>query len=82
MAERAYPGLALYHQGMDLVAVVSTGEDVWKLRVTGQLRNLTWSNVGIRWEPFDEERVNDKKGGLEVCVRISKQILVPLAFSR
>ena len=31
----AYPGVALYHQGMDLVAVVSTGVDVWKLQVNG-----------------------------------------------
>ncbi len=30
--ERAYPGLAIYHQGMDLIAVVSTGDDVWRLR--------------------------------------------------
>ena len=29
----AYPGVSLYHEGMDLVAVVSTGDDVWKLQV-------------------------------------------------
>ena len=28
-----YPGVAIYHQGMDLVAVVSTDEDVWQLKV-------------------------------------------------
>ncbi len=55
MSDVSYPGLALYHQGMDLVAVVSTGEDVWRLRVTGPLKNQTWNNIGIRWEPFDEE---------------------------
>ena len=27
------PGVSLYHEGMDLVAVVSTGDDVWKLQV-------------------------------------------------
>ena len=29
---QAWPGFALYHQGMDLVAVVSTGDRVWELR--------------------------------------------------
>ena len=28
-----YPGISLYHDGMDLVAIVSTGDDVWKLQV-------------------------------------------------
>ena len=28
-----YPGVALYHDGMDLVAIVSTEDDVWKLQV-------------------------------------------------
>ena len=42
---------------MDLVAVVSTDRDVWQLKVRGQLMNETWSNIGIRWEPYDESRV-------------------------
>ena len=49
--KKAYPGMALYHQGMNLVAVVSTGDDVWSLSVTGQLLNETWANIGVTWEP-------------------------------
>ena len=49
-----YPGIGIYHQGMDLIAVVSTDEDVWELRVRGQLMNETWSNIGIRWAPFTD----------------------------
>ena len=30
---RSVPGMAIYHLGLDLVAVVSTGEDVWELKV-------------------------------------------------
>ena len=45
--KKAYPGMALYHQGMNLVAVVSTGDDVWSLSVTGQLLNETWANIGV-----------------------------------
>ena len=40
---------------MDLIAVVSTDEDVWELRVRGQLVNETWSNIGIRWAPYVED---------------------------
>ena len=43
---------------MDLVAVVSTDQDVWQLKVRGQLMNESWSNIGIRWEPYDESRVS------------------------
>ena len=50
---KLYPGVAIYHQGMDLVAVVSTDEDVWQLKVRGQLVNETWSNIGIRWSRTD-----------------------------
>ena len=41
-----YPGMAIYHQGMDLIAVVATDNDVWQLSVRGQLVNETWSNIG------------------------------------
>ena len=41
-----YPGMAIYHQGMDLIAVVATDNDVWQLNVRGQLVNETWSNIG------------------------------------
>ena len=42
----AYPGLSLYHEGMDIVALVSTGEDVWRLQVRGPTDNETWVNYG------------------------------------
>ena len=44
----AYPGLSLYHEGMDIVALVSTGEDVWRLQVRGPTDNETWVNYGIK----------------------------------
>ena len=72
--ERSYPGLAIYHQGMDLIAVVSTGDDVWQLRVTGQLMNETWSNIGVRWEPNNVNATTDIEewGGLEMYVNAEK----------
>ena len=30
---KSVPGFSIYHFGLDLVAVVSTGEDVWELKV-------------------------------------------------
>ncbi len=65
---KAYPGMAVYHQGMNLVAVVSTGDDVWSLSVTGQLMNETWANIGVTWEPHksDPKLDWDKRGGLTV----------------
>ena len=62
---RAFPGVSLYHQGMDLVAVVSTGEDVWRLRVRGPVGNDTWTNVGIRWRRPDDGG-GDGDWGIEV----------------
>jgi hypothetical protein len=63
--DTAYPGVAVYHEGMDLIAVVSTDEDVWSLRVRGQLMNKTWSNIGVRWEPHNIKGIG-AYGGLEV----------------
>lgn len=64
--DRSYPGFSLYHEGMDLVAVVSTGDDVWKLQVTGQLVNDTWQNIGIVWEPYYVTPEGKDEGGLQV----------------
>ena len=64
VGDKSYPGVALYHEGINLVAVVSTGDDVWHLNVTGQLINSTWHNIGIRWKPNPSGSVKD--GGLEV----------------
>ena len=77
---KAWPGLALYHQGLDLVAVVSTGEKVWELRVSGQLYNNTWAEVGIRWVVPDlskpqlaaTEEGREKMGGLEMFINLEK----------
>ena len=65
---KSFPGLAIYHEGMDLVAVVSTGSDVWFLQVTGQLMNESWSNIGVKWGPYkdDEDLRVEERGGLEV----------------
>ena len=30
---QAVPGFSIFHYGLDLIAVVSTGEDVWELKV-------------------------------------------------
>ena len=54
---------------------VSTGDDVYELRVRGPLANRTWTNVGVRWEPFDGASVSDHKGGLEVCSAIIHSLL-------
>lgn len=66
---KIYPGIAIYHKGMDLFAVLATNEDVWELRVRGQLVNESWSNIGINWEKFKEADGlhHSERGGLEVC---------------
>ena len=45
------PGLAIYHHGMDLVALLCTDNDVYHLRVRGQLKNNTWVNMGVIYDP-------------------------------
>jgi len=77
---KAWPGFALYHQGLDIVAVVSTGEKVWELRVSGQLYNNTWTEVGIRWivpditkpKNAETEAGREKMGGLEMYINLEK----------
>jgi len=72
----AWPGFALYHQGMDLVAMVSTGTKVWEIRVAGQLYNNTWVEIGIRWITPDLSKPQltetpegrEKMGGLEMYI--------------
>ena len=68
--KKSYPGMALYHEGMDLVAIISTGADVWSLKVRGQLINETWNNIGITWEPYrnDSGLPHAEMGGLEVSI--------------
>ena len=38
---KSVPGFSIYHFGLDLVAVVSTGEDVWELKVDTPVNNNT-----------------------------------------
>ena len=73
----AYPGFAIYHQGTDLVAVVSTGEKVWRASAPGQIYNDTWANIGIRWRHVNESdplaQTNPVKlGGLELYINHEK----------
>jgi hypothetical protein len=66
------PGVSLYHEGMDLVAIVSTGDDVWKLQVRGQLENETWSNIGVVWKPNTVNADDNVEGGLTLYVMSEK----------
>ena len=67
---------AFHPKGLDLVAVVSTGDKVWELRVAGQLYNNTWVNIGIRWTLPDLSKPSlaetpegrEKMGGLEMFI--------------
>ena len=59
------PGIALYHQGMDLVALYCTNTNVWELQVRGQLMNNTWVNIGIVFSP---------KNGGELSVSFHVQV--------
>lgn len=78
----AWPGFAIYHQGVDLVAVVSTGEEVYEVRVTGQIFNATWNNIGIRFKQpnlTDHATPIEKLGGLELYVNLERvgHVLLP-----
>ena len=70
------PGFALYHKGLDMVAVVSTGEDVWELQVRGQLINETWTSYGIIWSMPDLDETKTmhptSRGGLQMFVNKEK----------
>lgn len=71
----AYPGFAIYHEGPELVAVVSTGEEVWELSVTGIIQNETWVNIGVTWNKpdlADTETPLEKLGGLEMYINQEK----------
>ncbi|XP_068212715.1 cadherin EGF LAG seven-pass G-type receptor 1-like [Palaemon carinicauda] len=66
--EAGHPGVALYHKGYWLGAVVSTGDQFWKVEVAGISPNDTWSNIAVRWEqptPTGEK-------GLELYVDLKK----------
>ena len=46
-------GFAIYRQGADLHAVVSTGTKVWNVTVVGMITDLEWINIGVRWKYSD-----------------------------
>ena len=73
---QSVPGFALYHKGLDMVAVVSTGEDVWELQVRGQLINETWTSYGIIWSMPDLDETKTmhptSRGGLQMFVNKEK----------
>ena len=72
---KAYPGFAVYHEGPNLVAVVSTGEEVWHLSVTGIIMNRTWVNIGITWNKPNLEDSTlpvERLGGLEMYINQEK----------
>lgn len=87
---KAWPGIAIYHQGLELVGVVSTGEKVWELRVSGQLYNNTWTQIGLRFKEPDMsnpkwadmgEAGYEKMAGLEMWINAEKVGHVILAHS-
>jgi hypothetical protein len=64
----SYPGFAIYHMGMDLIAVLVTSDDVYNLKVRGQLVNNTWTNIAFRFEKYIDTQTLPylNRGGLEV----------------
>ena len=48
--------------------MVSTGDNVWKVCITGQIYITTWANIGIRWIRTNPNLPNAQLGGLEVYV--------------
>ena len=74
-----WPGFSLYHEGMDVVALVSTGQDVWELKVRGPIENDTWVNFGINW--IAEEGNTDTEPGLELYMNsiLAGKAILPLS---
>nr|XP_053630924.1 adhesion G-protein coupled receptor D1-like [Cherax quadricarinatus] len=61
--DEGHPGVALYHQGIFLVGLVSTGTMYWKEMVVGAVYNDTWTNIALRWDPVNglEGMINDRR---------------------
>lgn len=62
--EDGTPGIAIYRQGPDLGAVVSTGNLTWHLEVKGAVpAKRRWTNLAVRWEPplvSNQEEYNER----------------------
>ena len=77
---KAWPGFALYHQGVDIVGMVSTGDRVWMISVSGQLYNNTWTQVGFRFvipnlsnpKMATTAEGREKMGGIELYINKDK----------
>ena len=57
--EKGHPGVAIWFQGADVGALVSTGNLTWLLNVRGQRPIFSsdsstpqWSNIAIKWKPL------------------------------
>ena len=76
----AWPGFAIYHQGVDIVGMVSTGDRVWVISVSGQIYNNTWTQVGFRFilpnlnnpKMAETPEGREKMGGLELYINKEK----------
>ena len=89
---KAWPGFAIYHQGVNIVGVVTTGEKVWVVSVSGQLYNNTWTQVGLRFvipnlsnpKMAETEEGRENMGGLEMFINLQKvgHSILPESTSR
>ena len=70
----AWPGIAIYNQGPNVVGLVSTGYQVFELPVSGQLYNNSWTEIGLRFippnlaNPLLANTDNEDMGGLEMFI--------------
>ena len=74
------PGFAIYREGADLVALVSTGERVWNITVTGQLTESKWINIGIRWKADDKGSKNTGANDTGIEMYINGKLVAKATF--
>ena len=57
---------------MDIYAVMVTNDDVYDLKVRGQLFNNTWTNIAFRFEKYIDSQSLPylNRGGLEVIIQL------------
>ena len=57
---------------MDIYAVMVTNDDVYDLKVRGQLFNNTWTNIAFRFEKYIDSQSLPylNRGGLEVITQL------------
>jgi hypothetical protein len=66
---------------MDMYAVLVTNDDVYDLKVRGQLLNNTWTNIAFRFEKYIDTASLPylSRGGLEVLNLILGFLLFTLS---